>query len=48
MLLPAVCLGILVYGMIAAMLGTILPELSKKFGLSPKQNGTIGMTQAIG
>jgi fucose permease len=48
MLLPAVCLGILVYGMIAAMLGTILPELSKKYGLSPKQNGAIGMTQAIG
>lgn len=34
--------------MIAAMLGTILPELSKKFGLSPKQNGNIGMAQAIG
>ncbi|MBI4890450.1 MAG: MFS transporter [Acidobacteria bacterium] len=48
MLLIADILGILTYGMIAAMLGTILPELSKKFGLSPKQNGNIGMMQAIG
>lgn len=48
MLLIADILGILTYGMIAAMLGTILPELSKKFNLSPKQNGNIGMTQAIG
>jgi len=48
MLLVADILGILTYGMIAAMLGTILPELSKKFGLSPKQNGNIGMAQAIG
>ncbi|MGJ5813556.1 MFS transporter [Paludibaculum fermentans] len=48
MLLIADILGILTYGMIAAMLGTILPELSKKFGLSPKQNGNIGMAQAVG
>jgi len=48
MLLVADILGIFTYGMIAAMLGTILPELSKKFNLSPKQNGNIGMTQAIG
>ena len=48
MLLIADILGILTYGMIAAMLGTILPELSKKFNLSPNQNGKIGMMQAIG
>lgn len=48
MLLIADILGILTYGMIAAMLGTILPELSKKFGLTPKQNGNIGMVQAVG
>lgn len=48
MLLIADILGILTYGMIAAMLGTILPELSKKFNLSPAQNGKIGMMQAIG
>lgn len=48
MLLIADILGILTYGMIAAMLGTILPELSKRFNLSPSQNGKIGMMQAIG
>jgi fucose permease len=48
MLLIADILGILTYGMIAAMLGTILPELSKKFNLTPSQNGKIGMLQAIG
>lgn len=48
MLLIADILGILTYGMIASMLGTILPELSKRFNLTPKQNGNIGMAQAIG
>lgn len=48
MLIVAAILAIFVYGMIAAMLGTILPDLSKKFSLSPKQNGSIAMTQAIG
>ncbi|MBI5085043.1 MAG: MFS transporter [Acidobacteria bacterium] len=48
MLTIAAVLAIFVYGMIAAMLGTILPDLSKKFSLSPKQNGTIAMGQAIG
>lgn len=48
MLLLATILAIFVYGMIAAMLGTILPELSKKYSLTPKQNGNIGMFQAIG
>ncbi|MGC1371093.1 MAG: MFS transporter, partial [Candidatus Sulfotelmatobacter sp.] len=35
-------------GMIAAMLGTILPDLSKRFALSPSQNGTIASVQALG
>ncbi len=48
MLIVAAILAIFVYGMIAAMLGTILPDLSRKFSLSPKQNGSIAMTQAIG
>src|SRR5450759_1246874 len=48
MLIIAAILAIFVYGMIAAMLGTILPDLSRKFSLSPKQNGSIAMTQAIG
>ena len=47
-LIPAAILAILVYGMIAAVLGTLLPELSKRFGLSTDQNGTIAMVQAIG
>ncbi|MDQ6700634.1 MAG: MFS transporter [Acidobacteriota bacterium] len=47
-LIPAAILAILVYGMIAAVLGTLLPELSKRFDLSTDQNGTIAMVQAIG
>lgn len=47
-LIPAAILAILVYGMIAAMLGTILPELSKRLSLTPAQNGTIAFAQALG
>jgi fucose permease len=48
MLILAAILAIFVYGMIAAMLGTILPDLSKRFSLTPKQNGNIALAQAIG
>src|SRR5580704_2896315 len=48
MLILAAILAILVYGMIAAMLGTILPDLSKRYSLTPRQNGTIALYQAIG
>ena len=48
MLILAAILSIFVYGMIAAMLGTILPDLSKRFQLTPKQNGTIAFCQALG
>ena len=48
MLIAAAILAIFVYGMIAAMLGTILPDLSKRFSLTPKQNGTIAFAQALG
>ncbi|MCW5982535.1 MAG: MFS transporter [Bryobacteraceae bacterium] len=48
MLIVAAILAIFVYGMIAAMLGTILPNLSARFKLTPEQNGTIAMAQAIG
>ena len=48
MLILAAILAIFVYGMIAAMLGTILPDLSSRFHLSPKQNGTIAFAQAMG
>lgn len=48
MLILAAVMAIFVYGLIAAMLGTILPDLSKRFTLSPKQNGNIAMAQGIG
>ncbi len=48
MLILAAILAIFVYGMIAAMLGTILPDLSARFGLTPRQNGQIAFAQAIG
>ncbi|MGH9632911.1 MAG: MFS transporter [Bryobacteraceae bacterium] len=48
MLIVAAIMAIFVYGMIAAMLGTILPDLSERFRLTPKQNGTIALSQALG
>lgn len=48
MLILAAIVAIFLYGMIAAMLGTILPELSDRFHLSPSQNGTIAFAQALG
>ena len=48
MLILAAVLAMLVYGMISAMLGTILPELSARFSLTPRQNGTLATTQALG
>lgn len=47
-LIFAAILAIFVYGMIAAMLGTILPNLSERFHLTPTQNGTIAFLQALG
>jgi fucose permease len=47
-LILAAIVAIFVYGMIAAMLGTILPDLSDRFHLSPRQNGTIAFAQALG
>lgn len=48
MLILAAILAIFVYGMNAAMLGTILPDLSTRFKLTPQQNGTIAFMQALG
>lgn len=48
MLIFAAIVAIFIYGMIAAMLGTILPELSDRFHLSPSQNGSIAFVQALG
>src|SRR3954447_7053103 len=47
-LIFAAIVAIFVYGMIAAMLGTILPDLSERFKLTPSQNGTIAFVQALG
>jgi len=47
-LIFAAIVAIFVYGMIAAMLGTILPDLSERFHLTPTQNGTIAFAQALG
>ena len=48
LILAAVATAFVVYSMIAAMLGTILPDLSKRLALSPSQNGTIASVQALG
>ncbi len=48
MIILAASVAFFLYGMIAAMLGTILPVLSDRFHLSPKQNGTIALAQALG
>jgi fucose permease len=47
-LIFAAIIAIFIYGMIAAMLGTILPDLSSRYKLSPSQNGTIAFAQALG
>jgi fucose permease len=47
-LIFAAILAFFIYGTIAAMLGTILPDLSDRFHLSPSQNGTIAFAQALG
>ena len=48
MLIFCAILAIFVYGMTAAMLGTILPDLSDRFRLTPSQNGAIAFGQALG
>lgn len=47
-LIVASILAILVYGMNAAMLGSLLPSLSQRFGLNMEQNGNIAFAQALG
>jgi fucose permease len=48
MIMLSAIVAFFLYGMIAAMLGTILPDLSKRFHLTPSQNGTIAFAQALG
>src|SRR5687768_4418999 len=43
-LITAAILAIFVYGMVAAMLGTLMPT----FNLTPEQNANIAFAQAIG
>lgn len=47
-LIPAAILAIFGYGMLAAMLGTLLPDLSRRFSLTPEQNGILVLVQALG
>jgi fucose permease len=48
MIMLSAIVAFFLYGMIAAMLGTILPDLSERFRLTPSQNGTIAFAQALG
>jgi fucose permease len=48
LILASLAACFLIYGMIASMLGTILPDLSERFHLTPSQNGTIAFAQALG
>ncbi|HSM77081.1 MAG TPA: MFS transporter [Bryobacteraceae bacterium] len=47
-LIVAAILAIFVYGVIAAILGTILPSLATRLTLTETQNGNIALAQAIG
>jgi fucose permease len=48
MLILAAILSILVYGVIAAMLGTVMPTFTDLFHLSGDQNGDIALAQGVG
>ena len=47
-LMIAASTALFLYGTIAPMLGTILPDLSARFHMTPRQNGTIAAVQALG
>ena len=47
-LIPAIILAIYVYGSIAALLGTILPQLGQRFDLNDAQLGYIALAYALG
>lgn len=47
-LIVAAILAIFVYGVIAALLGTILPSLSTRLHLTEEQNGNVALAQALG
>jgi fucose permease len=47
-LITAAILAIFVYGMIASVAGTIVPDVSKRFDLTPEQIGNVLLAQAVG
>lgn len=47
-LIAAAILAIFVYGMIASVAGTIVPDVSKRFALTPEQIGNVFLAQAVG
>jgi fucose permease len=47
-LILAAILAIFVYGMIAAVAGTIVPDVAKRLSLTPEQVGNVFLAQAIG
>ena len=47
-LILAAILAIFVYGMIASVAGTIVPDVSKRLSLTPEQVGNVFLAQAIG
>jgi fucose permease len=48
MLIFSACLSIFIYGMVASMLGTIIPGLASRFSLTNVQIGYIALAQGIG
>ncbi len=48
LLILAAASAMLVYGLISGMLGAVLPNFTRKFGLTPGQMGLMGLAQALG
>jgi fucose permease len=48
MLIFSACLAIFIYGMVASMLGTIIPGLAHQFALTNVQVGYVALAQGIG
>jgi fucose permease len=48
MLIFSACLSIFIYGMVASMLGTIIPGLAGRFSLTNVQIGYVALAQGIG
>lgn len=48
MLILAAILAVFVYGVIAALLGTVLPDLAARFQLGPEREGIVALAQGLG